>query len=145
MFSGLREDDEQETETEEHEFQSPEQISDELVTLSLLPSSRWQNLLSLDVIKVPDACSFTAKPEGTHCVPSGPAWTNLGPVHAGRGAPCNMHRQIMEHTEVNGSVHTGCTQHQRVCRQICMQICLHVLCEWGPTVWLYVTYLEWIE
>ena len=34
------------------EFKSVEQISDELITLSLLPNSRWQNLLSLDVIKV---------------------------------------------------------------------------------------------
>ncbi len=33
-------------------FESPEQISDRLVTLSLLPTSRWQNLLNLDVIKV---------------------------------------------------------------------------------------------
>ncbi len=32
-------------------------------------------------------------------------------------------------TVVNRSVHTGCKQHQRVCRQICMQICLRVLCE----------------
>ncbi len=38
-----------------------------------------------------------------------------------------MRTQIMEHTAVNGSVHTGCTQHQRVC----MLICLCVLCEWG--------------
>ena len=55
----------------------------------------------------------------------------LGPIHTGRGAPCNMHLQIMEHTAVNGSVHTGCRQHQRVCTQICVQICLCVLCEWG--------------
>lgn len=34
------------------EFKSPEQISDELITLSLLPNSRWQNLLNLDIIKV---------------------------------------------------------------------------------------------
>ncbi len=37
----------------------------------------------------------------------------------------------MEHTAVNGSVHTSCKQHQRVCTQICVQICLRVLCEWG--------------
>ncbi len=37
----------------------------------------------------------------------------------------------MGHTVVNGSVHTGCKQHQRVCIQICMQICLRVLCEQG--------------
>lgn len=34
------------------EFKSPEQISDELVTLSLLPQSHWLNLLDLDTIKV---------------------------------------------------------------------------------------------
>ena len=39
--------------------------------------------------------------------------------------------QAMGHIAANGSVHTGCTQHQRVCVQICMQICLHILCELG--------------
>ncbi|XP_076347675.1 WD repeat-containing protein 36 [Tachypleus tridentatus] len=33
------------------EFKSPEQISEDLITLSLLPQSRWQNLLNLDIIK----------------------------------------------------------------------------------------------
>nr|XP_022919949.1 WD repeat-containing protein 36 [Onthophagus taurus] len=33
------------------EFKSPEQINKELITLSGLPTSRWQNLLNLDVIK----------------------------------------------------------------------------------------------
>ncbi len=56
----------------------------------------------------------------------------LGPVLTGRGAPCNMRMQIMEHTAVNGSVPTGCKQHQSVWMQICGQICLCVLCEWGP-------------
>ena len=56
---------------------------------------------------------------------------SVGPVHTGRRAACNTCTQIMEHTAINGSVHTGCTQHQRVCTQICMQICLRVLCEWG--------------
>lgn len=37
---------------EEDEFTSPEQIADALVTLSLLPDSRWKNLLCLDAIKV---------------------------------------------------------------------------------------------
>jgi U3 small nucleolar RNA-associated protein 21 len=37
---------------DEEEFSSPEQIADSLVTLSLLPDSRWKNLLSLDAIKV---------------------------------------------------------------------------------------------
>ena len=30
---------------------------------------------------------------------------------------------------VNGSVHTACKQHQRVCTQICVQMCSRVLCE----------------
>ncbi|KAL5017247.1 hypothetical protein ScPMuIL_006836 [Solemya velum] len=33
------------------EFKSPERLSNELITLSLLPESRWLNLLNLDVIK----------------------------------------------------------------------------------------------
>ncbi|BFY99565.1 hypothetical protein BsWGS_02605 [Bradybaena similaris] len=37
---------------EDDEYKSPEQIADELVTLSLLPASRWLNLLNLDVIKM---------------------------------------------------------------------------------------------
>lgn len=32
-------------------FASPEQIAEDLITLSNLPNSRWQNLLNLDVIK----------------------------------------------------------------------------------------------
>ena len=39
-------------EDDEDQFTSPEQIADSLVTLSLLPESRWKNLLSLDAIKV---------------------------------------------------------------------------------------------
>ncbi len=50
----------------------------------------------------------------------------LGPVHTGRGAPCNTRMQIMEYIVVNGSVHTACKQHQR-----CVQMCLRVLCERG--------------
>ncbi|XP_055956682.1 WD repeat-containing protein 36 [Patella vulgata] len=42
-------DDEEEEEL--NFYKTPEQISNELVTLSLLPNSRWQNLLSLDIIK----------------------------------------------------------------------------------------------
>lgn len=34
------------------EYDSPEQLNEQLVTLSLLPESRWKNLLNLDVIKV---------------------------------------------------------------------------------------------
>ncbi|NXE27907.1 WDR36 protein, partial [Ardeotis kori] len=33
------------------EYVSPEQLGEQLVTLSLLPESRWKNLLSLDIIK----------------------------------------------------------------------------------------------
>lgn len=45
-------DDDDEVLSEDELFTSPEQISDSLVTLSLLPDSRWKNLLSLDAIKV---------------------------------------------------------------------------------------------
>lgn len=34
------------------EYVSPQQLGEQLVTLSSLPESRWKNLLSLDVIKV---------------------------------------------------------------------------------------------
>lgn len=33
-------------------YDSPEQLNEQLVTLSLLPESRWKNLLNLDIIKV---------------------------------------------------------------------------------------------
>ncbi len=62
---------------------------------------------------------------------------NLGPIHTGRGAPCNMRMQIIEHTVVNRSVHTGCTQHQRVCTQIGVQVCLCLLCERGLNVQIF--------
>ncbi len=39
--------------------------------------------------------------------------------------------QIMEHTAVNGSVHTAHKQHQRICMQICAQMGFRVLCELG--------------
>ncbi len=39
-----------------------------------------------------------------------------------------MCMQIIEHIVVNGSVHTACKQHQRVC----MQMYLRVLCERAP-------------
>ena len=41
--------------------------------------------------------------------PESPSGSPLGPVHTGRGAPCNMRTQITEHTEVNRSLHTGCS------------------------------------
>ncbi|KAK3793159.1 hypothetical protein RRG08_024990 [Elysia crispata] len=37
---------------DDEEYKSSEQIADELVTLSLLPTSRWLNLLHLDIIKM---------------------------------------------------------------------------------------------
>ena len=36
-------------------YKSPDQLSDELVTLSLLPKSRWRHLTSLELIKVIDS------------------------------------------------------------------------------------------
>lgn len=44
-------EEEEEIKTENDEFVSPEQISQELITLSGLSTSRWQNLLNLDLIK----------------------------------------------------------------------------------------------
>lgn len=38
-------------ETDDSEFISPDQISHDLITLSGLPSSRWQNLLNIDLVK----------------------------------------------------------------------------------------------
>ena len=52
LLTASTEEAEDEEEYINAEFKSVEQISDELITLSLLPNSRWQNLLSLDVIKV---------------------------------------------------------------------------------------------
>ena len=53
MFvAGSVEEKEDEEEFIMSEFKSVEQISDELITLSLVPNSRWQNLLNLDIIKV---------------------------------------------------------------------------------------------
>ena len=53
LSPGVREEESDEEEQDEMTgFKSPEQISAELVTLSLLSESRWKNLLSLDVIKV---------------------------------------------------------------------------------------------
>lgn len=34
------------------DYESPEQLAKDLITLSLLPNSRWANLLILDTIKV---------------------------------------------------------------------------------------------
>ncbi len=33
-------------------YTSPEQLANELITLSLLPESRWKNLVDLDIIRV---------------------------------------------------------------------------------------------
>lgn len=50
------EESEQKVESEDVDdvYQSAEQLGAELVTLSLLPESRWKSLLHLDVIKVSD-------------------------------------------------------------------------------------------
>lgn len=53
-FPGCLKEQEEENESEEidePEFISPEQISNDLVTLSGFAESRWQNLLNLDIIK----------------------------------------------------------------------------------------------
>ncbi len=68
------------------------------------------------------------------CVYEATRYKFLGPVHTGRGAPCNRHTQNMERIVVNGSVHTGCKQHQRFSTKFCVQICLRVLCERGHTI-----------
>lgn len=49
---------EQENTTEEVNdvYESADQLGAELVTLSLLPESRWKSLLHLDVIKVSLSC-----------------------------------------------------------------------------------------
>lgn len=41
------------------EFKSADQLGAELVTLSLLPESRWKSLLHLDTIRVRDTCAHT--------------------------------------------------------------------------------------
>jgi hypothetical protein len=33
-------------------YKSPEQLANELITLSQLPESRWKNLINLDIIRV---------------------------------------------------------------------------------------------
>ncbi len=54
-----------------------------------------------------------------------------GPVHTGRRTPRNRHMQIFGHIVVNGSVHTGCKQHQRVCTQFARKSA-HASCVNGP-------------
>lgn len=60
------EESEQEVKPEEVDdtYQSAEQLGAELVTLSLLPESRWKSLLHLDVIKVSldDIMQISRKP-----------------------------------------------------------------------------------
>ena len=38
-------------EEEEEEYKSPEQLSEDLITMSSLPNSRWQNLLDIDIVR----------------------------------------------------------------------------------------------
>ncbi len=86
-----------------------------------------------------------------------------GPVDTGHGAPC--HRQAFTKNEtfmVNGSVHTSCKQHPRVCMQICFcvlcelvsWVCVlrHLRCEYvrmrscqlGQVTWFYQSNLEFV-
>jgi U3 small nucleolar RNA-associated protein 21 len=46
------EDEDERMAVDHEEFVSPEQIANDLVTLALLPESKWANLLNLDVVKV---------------------------------------------------------------------------------------------
>lgn len=59
---------EQEVQPEEVDdaYQSAEQLGAELVTLSLLPESRWKSLLHLDVIKVSWMTSCTSAGSPSH-------------------------------------------------------------------------------
>ncbi|XP_015590061.1 WD repeat-containing protein 36 [Cephus cinctus] len=41
----------EDTVEEEEEYTSPEQLADDLVTMSSLANSRWQNLLNIDIVK----------------------------------------------------------------------------------------------
>ena len=62
MLPGVTVDEsEQEVPSEEVDdaYKSADQLGLELVTLSLLPESRWKSLLHLDIIKVSHAYSFT--------------------------------------------------------------------------------------
>lgn len=54
VFRSDPDDQEDEAEEEAHsdEFKSADQLGAELITLSLLPESRWKSLLHLDTIKV---------------------------------------------------------------------------------------------
>lgn len=45
-------DQDQEMKVEISEYKSPEQIAQHLITLSLQPTSKWKNLLNIDLIKV---------------------------------------------------------------------------------------------
>ncbi|XP_012252233.2 WD repeat-containing protein 36 [Athalia rosae] len=44
-------DGDNETDDKDDEFVSPEQIHSQLITMSTLPNSRWQNLLNIDIVK----------------------------------------------------------------------------------------------
>ena len=48
----MEESDEENDYEEYKRYTSPEQLAFELVTLSLLPESKWKNLVNLDIIKV---------------------------------------------------------------------------------------------
>lgn len=63
------------SEETDDEYKSAEQLGAELVTLSLLPESRWKSLLHLDTIKVGVFLLYTTKinnidPPHTHTLKS---------------------------------------------------------------------------
>lgn len=51
LESGLEKLNVEEDETEEEEYVSPDQLSADLITMSSLANSRWQNLLNIDIVK----------------------------------------------------------------------------------------------
>ena len=65
MFPALTVDGEELGDIEDN-FRSSEQISNEMVTLSLLPESRWANLLKLDIIKYRNRLRAPPKIQVTH-------------------------------------------------------------------------------
>ncbi len=50
---------------------------------------------------------MVCKPNSCFLFHSASELNHLGPIHTGRGTPCNTRKQIMAHTAVNGSVHTA--------------------------------------
>ena len=62
------EEENEKTVSDEDKFKSPDQLSEQLITLSMLPESRWRNLTNLDLIKVKrmywlNVCAFSPSRE----------------------------------------------------------------------------------